>query len=129
MFLLLLAITYKAALPPGPGPFSQVKLAQPVPGAARALSRDGWKQGKLCDVSKAPYSAKNGTNSTTILQRAIDDCGDLPGGGTALVPSGLWLLTGRLFLRSNNLTFRVEKVATLLAWNSYRQRQKQRINY
>jgi hypothetical protein len=63
--------------------------------------------GKLCDVTKAPYSARNGTNATVALQTAIDDCGDLPDGGTVLVPSGFVLITASLWLRSN-LTFRVE---------------------
>jgi polygalacturonase len=103
----------RGALPPGPGPFGSVVMSQPVPGAARALSADGWKEGKLCDVSKPPYSAASGKNSTALLQRAIDDCGDLPGGGTVLVPPGLTLLTGSLFMRSN-LTLRVEIGATLL---------------
>ena len=122
----------------GPGPFGSSLWPQPVPGAQRGLTADGWKtaraallrrtcaprgwrvrrreksptcqinafsqsvtalhcgsQGKLCDVSKAPYSAVNGTNATAALQAAIDDCGDLPGeGGTVLVPSPLKLLTG-----------------------------------
>ena len=100
------------ALPPGPGPFGSVKLSQPVPGAARALSPDGWKRGKLCDVSVAPWSVKNGTNATAALQHAIDECGDLPGGGTVLIPAPLTLLSASLFLRSN-LTFRVEEGAVL----------------
>ena len=67
-----------------------------------------WHQvGKLCDVSQAPYNAQNGTNATTILQQAIDDCGDLPGGGTVRVPSGLVLSTASLWLKSN-MTLRVE---------------------
>eukprot|EP01044_Picomonas_judraskeda_P005801 COSAG03_NODE_558_length_6950_cov_4.520362_5_plen_207_part_00 len=102
-----------AALPPGPGPFGSVVMPQPVPGAARGLSEDGCKEEKLCDVTTPPSSAKHGKNSTAILQRAIDDCGDLPGGGTVLVPSGLTLLTGSLFMKSN-LTLRVEIGATLL---------------
>jgi len=102
-----------AALPPGPGPWTQEKMLQPVPGAARALTEDGWKTGKLCDVSKPPYSAKSNMNATAILTKAIEDCGDLPGGGTVLVPSGLTLLTGSLFMKSN-LTLRVESGATLL---------------
>ena len=98
---------FVGALPPGPGPFAQDKLLQPVPGAARGISPKGWLIGKLCDVSQPPYSVKNGSNATALLQKAIDDCGDLEGGGTALVPSGFLLQTGSLFLRSN-LTFRVE---------------------
>ena len=61
-----------AALPPGPGPWTQEKMLQPVPGAARALTEDGWKTGKLCDVSKPPYSAKSNMNATAILTKAIE---------------------------------------------------------
>ena len=103
----------QAALPPGPGPFGQIKLRQPVPGAERALTSDGWKQGKLCDVSQAPYNVVNGSNATATLQQAIDECGDLEGGGTVLVPSSFFLRTASLWLRSN-LTLRVEEGATLL---------------
>ena len=78
-----------AALPPGPGPWTQEKMLQPVPGAARALTEDGWKTGKLCDVSKPPWSAQNGTNATAALQNAINSCGDLPGGGTGVHRRGL----------------------------------------
>jgi len=99
--------------PPGPGPFGSSYLAQPVPGAARGLTADGWRDGKLCDVSQPPYSAANGSNATAALQRAIDDCGDLESGGTVLVPGGLLLRSASLWLRSN-LTFRVEGGATLL---------------
>jgi polygalacturonase len=102
-----------AALPPGPGPFGSVRMPQPVPGAARAASPGGWRQGKLCDVSQPPYAAKDGSNASAALQRAIDDCGDQPGGGTVLIPAGLTLKTASLFLRSN-LTLRVEAGATLL---------------
>lgn len=102
-----------SAQPPGGAPFAAVVLPQPVPGAPRAFSADGWKQGKLCDVSAAPYSAKNGSNATAALQKAIEDCGDLEEGGTVLVPSGLTLTTASLWLRSN-LTLRVEVGATLL---------------
>ena len=90
------------ALPPGPGPFSQVVMAQPVPGARRFPGG-----GKLCDVSTTPFSAHNATNATSALQHAILECGDLPTGGTVLVPAGLVLYTGSLFMRSN-LTLRVE---------------------
>ena len=62
-------------------------MLQPVPGAPRALTADGWKAGKLCDVSKAPYSATNGSNATAALSAAIADCGGRPEGGTVLVPS------------------------------------------
>ena len=101
------------ALPPGPGPFGSIKLPQPVSGAARAISDDGWKRGNLCDVSAPPWSAQNGTNATSILQAAIDACGDLPAGGTVLIPAPLTLRSASLFLRSN-LTFRLERGATLL---------------
>ena len=105
-----LARRVSCSLPPGPGPFTQLKLPQPVPGALRALTPNGFMQGKQCDVSKPPYSAKNNMNATAILAQAIEDCGDLPGGGTVLVPAPLTLLTGSLWLRSN-LTLRVEKGA------------------
>ena len=103
-----------ATSPPGPGPFGSNILSQPVPGAARAVHNDGWKSGKLCDVSSPPYSATNNSNATAALQQAIDDCGDLGGeGGTVLVKSGLILRTASLWLRSD-LTLRVEAGATLL---------------
>ena len=57
--------------------------------------------------SLAPYNVQNNTNATAALQKAIDDCGNLPGGGTVRVPPGMHLQTASLFLKSN-LTFRVE---------------------
>eukprot|EP00656_Telonema_subtile_P032402 TRINITY_DN3556_c0_g1_i2.p1 TRINITY_DN3556_c0_g1~~TRINITY_DN3556_c0_g1_i2.p1 ORF type:complete len:168 (-),score=30.81 TRINITY_DN3556_c0_g1_i2:105-608(-) len=102
-----------AADPPGRAPFDDTIMMQPVKGAPRATNPDGWRSGRLCDVSKTPYDAQNGTNATAALQTAIDDCGDLPGGGTVLVPSGLVLKTASLWLRSN-LTLRVEAGSTLL---------------
>ena len=104
----------RGAAPPGGAPFAEILLRQPVPGAARAASPDGWRQGTLCDVSRQPYSAANGTNATAQLQRAIDDCGGLPGGGTVLVPRGWSLATASLWLRSN-LTLRVEGTLTSTA--------------
>eukprot|EP00041_Stephanoeca_diplocostata_P030212 m.907050 g.907050 ORF g.907050 m.907050 type:complete len:377 (-) comp23711_c0_seq2:118-1248(-) len=103
----------QSALPPGPGPFGNSILPQPVQGAQRGASLQGWKAGKICDVSAEPYLAKNGSNATAQLQQAIDDCGDLDSGGTVLIPSGLVLQTASLFLRSN-LTFRVESGSTLI---------------
>ena len=85
LFQALLLSVATASLPPGPGPFSQTKLQQPVPGAQRALKFNGFMYGKMCDVSKPPYSAKSGANATAILARAIEDCGGLPGGGTVLI--------------------------------------------
>jgi hypothetical protein len=96
-----------AALPPGRAPFGSVLLPQPVPGAARGATAESWRRGKLCDVSRPPFSLRNASNGTAALQLAIDTCGDLPDGGTVLVPRGLVLLTGSLWLRSN-LTLRVE---------------------
>eukprot|EP00040_Diaphanoeca_grandis_P005346 m.32462 g.32462 ORF g.32462 m.32462 type:complete len:462 (+) comp16649_c0_seq1:163-1548(+) len=109
----LMASVAFASLPPGPGPFGSEVMAQPVLGAQRAQSVDGWKLGKLCDVSKPPYMAVNGTNATKALQQAIVDCGDLAEGGTVLVPSGMTLLSASLFLRSN-LTLRVEKGSAIV---------------
>ena len=71
----------------------------PIPNSASPHCRDGWKQGKLCDVTKAPFSARNGSNATMQLQTAINTCGNLPEGGTVLVPSGFTLFTASLFLR------------------------------
>jgi hypothetical protein len=96
-----------AALPPGRAPFGSVLLPQPVLGAARGATAESWRRGKLCDVSRPPFSLRNASNGTAALQLAIDTCGDLPDGGTVLVPRGLVLLTGSLWLRSN-LTLRVE---------------------
>jgi exo-poly-alpha-galacturonosidase len=101
------------ALPPGPGPFTQVVIPQPVPGARRFPGG-----GKLCDVSSPPFSAAtNATNATAALQSAILECGDLATGGTVLVPAGLVLYTGSLFMRSN-LTLRVEGALLGLATGS-----------
>ena len=118
--LLLIALALASVLrteassPPGNGPFGSNILSQPVPGAARAVRNDGWKSGKLCDVSSPPYSATNNSNATAALQQAIDDCGDLGGeGGTVLVKSGLILRTASLWLRSD-LTLKIEAGATLL---------------
>lgn len=97
------------ALPPGPGPFGNEVLAQPVAGA-----RTFGAGAKMCDVSKAPYLARNGSNATAALRQAIADCGDLPGGGVVLVPAPLTVWTASLFMRSN-LTLRVQAGATLLS--------------
>ena len=66
-----LATSALGAMPPGPGPFGNTLLPQPVPGAKTFAAP------KLCDVSKAPYSATNGSNATAALSAAIADCGDL----------------------------------------------------
>ena len=116
MFLILLLLVpppASAALQPGPGPFTQNYLAQPVPGAPRGAHPDDWKRGKLCRIGLPPYEAANGSNATAALQKAIDDCGDRTEGGTVLVPAPLTLTTASLWLRSN-LTLRVEEGATLL---------------
>ena len=55
---LALAIVLEASSPPGNGPFGSNILSQPVPGAARAIRNDGWKSGKLCDVSSPPYQVQ-----------------------------------------------------------------------
>ena len=100
----------RATAQPGPGPFGSVRLPQPVPGAD---DFGGFGTGRLCDVTAAPYGAKNGSNATAALRAAIDDCGDLPApGGTVLVPGGFLLYTASLWLRSN-LTLRVETGAVL----------------
>jgi len=93
-----------AASPPGPGPFGNVVLAQPVSGAQRAQKIDGWKEGKVCEIDEG----QNNTNATEALQAAIDDCGDREEGGTVLVRNSLHLWSASLWLRSN-LTFRVEE--------------------
>ena len=111
-----LSLVALGAAPPGRAPFANQILAQPVPGAARAVDDDGWKRGKLCDVTKSPFGARGDgvSNSTAALQAAIDACGDLPEGGTVLLPAGSGtFVTASLFLRSN-LTLRVEPNATLL---------------
>lgn len=56
---------------------------------------------------RSRYNLRNMSNGTSVLQRAIDACGDLPNGGTVLVPRGMVVLTGSVWLRSN-LTLRVE---------------------
>jgi polygalacturonase len=86
-------------------PFDPTRLSQPVPGAV------SFPDGKLCDVTKPPYSAKgdNQTVDTAALQRAVDACGNLSTGGTVLLPKGGWFVSGALWLRSN-LTFAIEGV-------------------
>ena len=69
VIMLQLIYAVFASLPPGPGPFGSDYMMQPVAGAQRAQTLDGWKQGKLCDVSKPPYNAVNGTNASTTLQQ------------------------------------------------------------
>ena len=50
-----LARRVSCSLPPGPGPFTQLKLPQPVPGALRALTPNGFMQGKQCDLVNTQY--------------------------------------------------------------------------
>ena len=90
-----LAASALGATPPGPGPFVQTVMQQPVPGARR------FPGARVCDVSKAPYGAAEGENATAALARAIVDCGDRPGGGVVVVPAGMTLYTASLFMRSN----------------------------
>lgn len=54
------------------------------------------RKGKLCNVSKHPYSVKNGSNATAALQQAIDDCGDSHEGDTI-----------HLSMQSIHVTYRV----------------------
>ena len=84
-----------AATPPGPGPFVQDVMQQPVPGATV------FPNAKVCDVSKLPYAAAHGSNATAVLAKAIVDCGDHPDGGVVVVPAGMVLYTASLFMRSN----------------------------
>ena len=93
----------------GPGPFGSLQLQQPVLGALRAQSVDGWKRGKLCDVARRRGVQRMA--STRVLQgdRHLRRPSE---GGTVLIPAPLTLLSASLFLRSN-LTFRVERGATL----------------
>lgn len=86
-------------------PFDSHPMSQPVPGAI------SFPDGKLCDVTQPPYNAKgdNRTVDTAAIQRAVDACGDLPTGGTVLLPKGGWFVSGAVWLRSN-LTFAVEGV-------------------
>lgn len=49
----LLAVVACGALPPGPGPFPEAGIMpQPVPGAARALTPDGWKVGQTSPAAR-----------------------------------------------------------------------------
>ena len=122
--LLAVALALRPLLTGSLAPFAALHLPQPVPGAARGVSADGWREGKLCDVSLPPFSAKgdNVTDDTLAIQRAIDACGDLPApGGTVLLRAGRSFVSGSLWLRSN-LTFRVAKGATLIGstrWAAY----------
>lgn len=111
---LLHLLSSLAAAPPGTAPFSSTVLLQPVPGAPRAVSPTGWQTGKLCDITRPPYSAANNTVATEALQQAIHDCGNRPSpGGTVLIPAGTFLITGSLWLQSN-LTLFVAKGAGLI---------------
>ncbi|KAJ8610479.1 hypothetical protein CTAYLR_007773 [Chrysophaeum taylorii] len=85
-----------AALPPGPGPFGNEIIAQPVPGALEFVNP------KVCEVNPS----HNNSNATNAIQSAIDKCGDLAGGGVVLIESSLVLYTASLWLKSN-LTLRV----------------------
>ena len=78
------------------------RLFQPVPGAASFPNG-----GKLCDVMQPPFGAKgdNRTVDTVPIQRAIDACGDLPTGGTVLLPKGGWFVSGGKDLDTNTNTF------------------------
>lgn len=101
--LIIIARLTSGDTPPGPGPFSDSVLQeQPVRGAERAIADDGWRTGKLCTIR-----ARNGSNATAQLQKAIARCGDRAQGGTVLIPRGLVLYTASLWLRSN-LTLRIE---------------------
>ena len=87
-----------------------------MPGAPRAIEAEGWRKGKLCDITKEPFNAigDGKSNSTVALQAAIDACGDLAVGGTVLLPANQGVfLTASLWLRSN-LTLRIEVNTTLL---------------
>ncbi len=121
--LLAVALALRPLLTGSLAPFAPLHLPQPVPGAARGVSPDGWREGKLCDVSLPPFSAKgdNVTDDTLAIQRAIDACGDLPAPGGTVLLTGRSFVSGSLWLRSN-LTFRVEKGATLIGstrWAAY----------
>ena len=114
----LVGVVAASSSPPGPGPWGSEVLRQPVAGAARCATADGWRAGKVCDVAK-DYGARPGLSAssaaanTKAVQAAIDDCGDRAGGGTVLVRSGIALRLGSIFLRSN-LTLRVEANASLV---------------
>ena len=94
----------QSAVQPGGGPFSNMYSLQPVPGAIQSFS--GWPNGRVCNVTMAPYNAQNNSEETQSIQNAIDTCGDLPNGGTVIIPSGFVFVTGSLWLRSNT-TLRV----------------------
>ena len=49
--------------------------------------------------SISEFGARCGALSTQAIQAAVDTCA-AEGGGTALIPGGLWL-SGTVFLRSN----------------------------
>lgn len=50
------------------------------------------------DLTKEPYSAKRGTDITSVLQKAIDDIA--PTGGTVYLPAGAYCVEGHIDLRA-----------------------------
>lgn len=143
-FAICAAVAMFSAAPPGRSPFPTTRLEQPVPGPARGLSPDAWREGKLCNVTQPPFNAVGGvcvvvymcvlqgvdlcvlascadtlpvdgkTNNTAALQRAIDACGNLAEGGTVLLPAGGGSFVSGSLWLKSNLTFRIEKGSTLL---------------
>ena len=121
--LMLLCASIIAPRVAARSPFARVHLSQPVPGATRGMEPNGWRRGRLCNVTQPPFNAAgdNQTDDTAAIQAAIDVCGDLQDGGTVLLPRGGNFVSGSLWLRSN-LTFRVEDGAMLigsLQWAAY----------
>jgi len=76
------------------------------------LSASAMAAGKVCDVKKYGAKGDGTTKDTDAVQKAIDDCTAVKGGGTVEVPAGTFIIAP-IHLKSN-MTLHLQKDATLL---------------